>query len=118
MGDIQTLKDLGTVGQQGMSQLIHKQQPERPPDEQAHYWGKYVHKLTDALSWLFSQGQGGKDAPLPWFGALPQYALKPFKGENISEEDEQYARVLSARVQARERCAGLAPGTQVGLPVR
>ena len=55
-----------------------------------------MHKLTDALSWLFSQGQGGKDAPLPWFGALPQYALKPFKGENISEEDEQYARVLSA----------------------
>ena len=95
--DIQTLKDLGKIGQQGMAELIKKQEPERPADEQAHYWGgKYVHKLTDALSWLFTQGQGGKDAPLPWFGALPQYALKPFKGENISEEDEQYARVLSA----------------------
>jgi hypothetical protein len=95
--DVQTLKDLGKIGQQGMSQLIQKQEPERPADEQAHYWGgKYVHKLTDALSWLFTQGQGGKEAPLPWFGALPQYALKPFKGENISEEDEQYARVLSA----------------------
>ena len=64
--DVNTVKDLGKVGQQGMSQLIHKQQPERPSDDQPDYWGgKYVHKVTDALSWLFSQMQGGKDSPLP-----------------------------------------------------
>ena len=95
--DVSTVKDLGKVGQQGMSQLIHKQQPERPADDQPDYWGgKYVHKLTDALSWLFTQAQGGKEAPVPWFGALPQYGLKPFKGESMTEVDEQYARVLSA----------------------
>ena len=79
-----------------MSKMLHKE-PQRPADDQPDYWGgKYVHKVTDALSWLFSQMQGGKDSPLPWFGALEQYALKVFKGENMSEEDEQYARILSA----------------------
>ncbi len=95
--DVNTLKDIGKVGHAGMSQLIRKQQPQRPEDDQPDYWGgKYVHKLTDALSWLFSQAQGGTSAPVPWFGALPQYALKPFKGESMTEVDEQYARVLSA----------------------
>ena len=95
--DVNTLKDIGKVGQMGFSELIHKQEPVRPADDQPDYWGgKYVHRLTDALSWLFSQLQGGKDAPLPWFGALPQYALKVFKGENLTEVDEQYARILSA----------------------
>ena len=95
--DVDTLKDIGKVGQMGFSELIHKQEPVRPADDQPDYWGgKYVHRLTDALSWLFSQLQGGKDAPLPWFGALPQYALKVFKGENLTEVDEQYARILSA----------------------
>ena len=95
--DVDTLKDIGKVGQVGMSQMLHKQEPQRPADDQPDYWGgKYVHKVTDALSWLFSQMQGGKDSPLPWFGALEQYALKVFKGENMSEEDEQYARILSA----------------------
>lgn len=68
--DVDTLKDIGKVGQVGMSKMLHKQEPQRPADDQPDYWGgKYVHKVTDALSWLFSQMQGGKDSPLPWFGA-------------------------------------------------
>ena len=52
--DVNTLKDIGKVGHAGMSQLIRKQVPQRPEDDQPDYWGgKYVHKLTDALSWLF-----------------------------------------------------------------
>jgi len=95
--DVETLKDIGKVGKVGLSQMLHKQEPQRPDDEAPNYWGgKYVHKVTDALSWLMSMMQGGKDAPLPWFTALEQYALKIFKGENMSEEDEQYARILSA----------------------
>ena len=63
--DVDTLKDIGKVGQVGMSKMLHKQEPQRPADDQPDYWGgKYVHKVTDALSWLFSQMQGGKDSLL------------------------------------------------------
>ena len=59
-----------------------------------------MHKVTDALSWLISTLGGGKRGPA-WLTGLPQYALKPFRGEQQTEVDEQYARLISGgyRVQ-------------------
>ena len=81
--------------------MIKNQTPERPSDEQPQYFGgKIVHKVTDALSWLISTLGGGKRGPA-WLTGLPQYALKPFRGEQQTEVDEQYARLISGgyRVQ-------------------
>ena len=94
--DMDTVKKLGKVGQIGLNKMVKDQKPERPSDEQAHYLGgKFMHKVTDALSWLISEVGGGKDSPIPWLGYLPQYALKPFRGEYETEVDTQYARLLS-----------------------
>ena len=80
-----TVKKLGKAGQMGMNTMIKDHGPERPSDEQAQYHGGKVgyavHKLTDALSWLVQEAGGGKNNPVPWLGSLPQYALKPFRGE-------------------------------------
>ena len=37
--DVNTLKDIGQVGAKGLSELLHKQQPVRPADDQPDYWG-------------------------------------------------------------------------------
>ena len=94
--DMETVKKLGKAGQLGLNQMVKDQKPERPSDEKAHYLGgKMMHKVTDALSWLISVAGGGKNNPVPWLGSLPQYALKPFKGEYETEVDQQYARLMS-----------------------
>ena len=97
--DMDTVKKLGKAGQLGLNTMIKEHKPERPSDEQAQYHGgkvgEAVHKLTDALSWLVQEAGGGKNNPVPWLGNLPQYALKPFRGEAQTEVDEQYARLLS-----------------------
>ena len=54
--DMDTVKKLGKVGQIGLNKMVKDQKPERPSDEQAHYLGgKFMHKVTDALSWLISE---------------------------------------------------------------
>lgn len=94
--DMDTVKKLGSAGKMGLNKMVKDQKPERPDDEQAHYiGGKAMHKVTDAISWLISEAGGGKNNPIPWLGTLPQYALKPFKGEYETEVDTQYARLLS-----------------------
>ena len=92
-----TLEKLSKTGHRGLQELIKNQTPERPSDEQPQYFGgKLVHKVTDALSWLISTlTPGGKKNPMSWMTALPQYALKPFRGEMQTEVDEQYARLIS-----------------------
>ena len=99
--DAPTLEKLSKTGHRGLQELIKNQTPERPSDEQPQYFGgKIVHKVTDALSWLISTLGGGKRGPA-WLTGLPQYALKPFRGEQQTEVDEQYARLISGgyRVQ-------------------
>ena len=95
--DPDTLEKLSKTGHRGLQELIKNQKPERPSDEQPSYvGGKIVHKVTDALSWLISAiVPGGKKNPMSWMTALPQMALKPFRGEQQTEVDEQYARLLS-----------------------
>ena len=94
--DKDTIKQLGKAGQLGLNKMVQDQKPERPSDEAPKYLGgKLMHKVTDALSWLVQEAGGGKNNPIPWLGNLPQYALKPFRGEHQTEVDEQYARLLS-----------------------
>ena len=95
--DPDTLEKLSKTGHRGLQELIKNQKPERPSDEQPSYvGGKIVHKVTDALSWLISAiVPGGKKNPMSWMTTLPQMALKPFRGEQQTEVDEQYARLLS-----------------------
>jgi len=54
--------------------------------------GAKWHGVTDALSWLLDKANPkGWD----WIAGLGQYALKPFRGENLNEVDELYARLVS-----------------------
>ena len=95
--DPTTLEKLSKTDHRGLQELIKNQKPERPSDEQPSYvGGGVVHKVTDALSWIISHiTPGGKKNPMSWMTALPQMALKPFRGEHQTEIDEQYARLLS-----------------------
>ena len=95
--DPTTLEKLSKTDHRGLQELIKNQKPERPSDEQPSYvGGGVVHKVTDALSWMISHiTPGGKKNPMSWMTALPQMALKPFRGEHQTEIDEQYARLLS-----------------------
>jgi hypothetical protein len=50
------------------------------------------HWFTDGLAWLLDKVPRGSG--LDWLKGLGQAALKPFRGDHMSEVDEQYARLL------------------------
>ena len=50
------------------------------------------HWFTDGLAWLLDKVPRGSG--LDWLKGLGQAALKPFRGDHLSEVDEQYARLI------------------------
>ena len=60
------------------------------------------HWFTDGLAWMLDKVPSGLG--LNWLKGLGQAAIKPFRGDHISEVDEQYARLVDqAYREAGER---------------
>jgi hypothetical protein len=60
------------------------------------------HWFTDGLAWLLDKVPRG--IGLNWLKGLGQASLKPFRGDHLSEVDEQYARLVNeAYKDAAER---------------
>jgi hypothetical protein len=51
------------------------------------------HWFTDGLAWLLDKVPGGNG--FGWLKGMGQAALKPFRGDHLSEVDEQYARLVN-----------------------
>ena len=51
------------------------------------------HWFTDGLAWLLDKVP--RDSGLNWLKGLGQAALKPFRGDHLTEVDEQYARLVN-----------------------
>ena len=51
------------------------------------------HWFTDGLAWLLDKVPSG--VGLNWLKGLGQATLKPFRGDHLSEVDEQYARLVN-----------------------
>jgi len=51
------------------------------------------HWFTDGLAWMLDQVPSG--VGFDWFKGLGQAGLKPFRGDHLSEVDEQYARLVN-----------------------
>ena len=58
------------------------------------------HWFTDGLAWLLDQVPSG--VGFDWFKGLGQAGLKPFRGDHLSEVDEQYARLVNEAYKESE----------------
>ena len=58
------------------------------------------HWFTDGLAWLLDQVPRG--AGVDWLKGLGQAGLKPFRGDHLTEVDEQYARLVNEAYKKSE----------------
>ena len=58
------------------------------------------HWFSDGLAWLLDKVPRGTG--LGWLKGLGQAALKPFRGDSLSEVDEQYARLVNEAYKSVE----------------
>jgi hypothetical protein len=58
------------------------------------------HWFTDGLAWLLDKIPRG--AGLNWLRGLGEAGLKPFRGDTLSEVDEQYARLVNEAYKESE----------------
>jgi len=58
------------------------------------------HWFTDGLAWLLDKVPRGIGAG--WLKGVGQAALKPFRGDHLSEVDEQYARLVNEAYKTTE----------------
>ena len=76
----QALQQLGQSTRRSMLESLHK-------ESSGGGW------FSDGLSWLIDQVPSSWG--LNWAKSLGQAALKPFRGDSMSEVDEQYARLVN-----------------------
>ena len=57
------------------------------------------HWFTDGLAWLLDKVPSG--IGLNWLKGLGQASLKPFRGDHLSEVDEQYARLVDQAYESK-----------------
>ncbi len=58
------------------------------------------HWFTDGLAWLLDKVPRG--IGFDWFKGLGQAALKPFRGDHLTEVDSQYARLVNEAYKPAE----------------
>ncbi len=58
------------------------------------------HWFTDGLAWLLDKVPSG--VGLNWLKGLGQATLKPFRGDHLTEVDEQFARLVNEAYKKAE----------------